>query len=133
MDNASDEVGKLADEFLGKLDGSPGFTLGDGSRRAVDGLMAFLADPVESVQFWLERWIEGCPEKANHGLVAIRTSGPVSFGVHERQTSLESGVVSHDQGPIQVNVHQFLSRLYIPAGDLQEVFDLCLGNPVGLC
>jgi len=83
----SDKVGKLGDKLLGKLNGPLCFMLGDGSRRAVDSLMAFLADPVESVQFWLERWIEGCAEKAEHSLVPVRSPGPVALGIHQRQTS----------------------------------------------
>jgi len=77
MDNPSDEVGKLADKLLGKLDSPLCLTLRNGSRYVVDGLVAFLSYPVEPVQPWLERWVEGCLEKADHSLVPIRTSGPV--------------------------------------------------------
>ena len=87
MDSSSDEVGELGNKFLGKLDGALGFALGNGSRHAVNGPVAFLSYPVEPVQFWLERWIEACPEKADHGLVPVSTSGPVPFGIHERRTS----------------------------------------------
>lgn len=48
------------------------FGLRDGSGQTVDGLMAFLADAVEPVQFGLEGGIQGGLKKADHGLMLIR-------------------------------------------------------------
>jgi hypothetical protein len=105
----------------------PRFFLGNETEGIVYDAMPFAPHLIEDVDIVMKFLAKGNFGKLNGSLVlSLPRSRPETVGKHQGPCSLQDGIIGHAEGPIGIDGHHRLRRLYIAFGQRESAGGLRL-------